>query len=630
MNKQEILKLIDQDLSFIKEFLNEYRQEINYEREPQLITLYTDIRQNIENEKIPVSMHNRILNLLKTLEVDVLRLRWNDLGKIHDLNNYKKQSDHVFLELIFVEETYYMLKAINFVNNNIVLVGANGSGKTTFANFIRKQLEATNIGIVIPAQKLLIFPTYTKLPTFKAAFSDYKDRQKECFDDKQTFNDDYPYSLSKLYSGELKILVSALISERLERRNEFCSNAKENDVIHLKDFRSRIDDVIDIWNHLIEHRILFCDNSFNLQIKYAEDEYPAYKMSDGEREIFYVVGRILLAKESSLIIIDEPELHLHKAILNKLWDLLEEMRKDCMFIYLTHDIDFASTRIANKYWLRSYIPTHRVLQKWEIEPINDKNIPDALLMKILGSRKKVLFCEGKQGSLDRQIYEILFPNFTIIPLESCKDVINYTKAYNKIENKYAKAYGIIDRDFRTEDELKKLYDENIFSYNVAEIENLFMMEDFIQEFAKYKHEICDIANIKKEVFNLLKNNKEQQAAFYLTQRINFVFNKSHLKKGHNKTTVNQHFNDFISQIEIENWYNARIKVLNDVIENNDYQKAIMLYNNKGLHSVIEKNLGISLYNKKALKYLKDSEKARQILRTAFSELNEKDALQSYE
>ena len=50
-------------------------------------------------------------------------------------------------------------------------------------------------------------------------------------------------------------------------------------------------------------------------------------MSDGERVIFYVVGRVMLAKESSLIIVDEPEMHLHKAILNKLWDILEEKRK---------------------------------------------------------------------------------------------------------------------------------------------------------------------------------------------------------------------------------------------------------------------------------------------------------------
>nr|DAW59056.1 MAG TPA: hypothetical protein [Caudoviricetes sp.] len=34
-------------------------------------------------------------------------------------------------------------------------------------------------------------------------------------------------------------------------------------------------------------------------------------MSGGERVNFYVVGRVMLAKEASLIIVDEPEMHLH-------------------------------------------------------------------------------------------------------------------------------------------------------------------------------------------------------------------------------------------------------------------------------------------------------------------------------
>ena len=182
---------------------------------------------------------------------------------------------------------------------------------------------------------------------------------------------------------------------------------------------------------------MYCDNSGNLKIKYSKGdqtkEYPAFRMSDGEREIFYVVGRVLLSKPSSLIIIDEPELHLHKAILNKLWDILEVKRNDCQFIYLTHDIDFASSRIAQKLWLKSY--TSDILEDWELEPILDNAIPEVLLMKILGSRKKILFCEGKNSSMDHQIFEILFPNYTITPVASCKDVINYTRAFNKIKNK---------------------------------------------------------------------------------------------------------------------------------------------------------------------------------------------------
>ena len=626
MEKKEVLDLIDQDSSFMKAFLDEYRQDgVNFGAEDRLMSLFVDMKQSVVEDQIPESLFDRLANLIRTLEVEKLRTHQNELQKLHNFEKYRDLAENVFVNSFFVSKTFYLLKAIGFTSSNVVLIGANGSGKTTFANSIREQLEKTDNGIVIPAQKLLVFPTYNSIPTYKSAFADYESRQKVCLDDKQTFkaekNDDYPYSLSKQYSEELRILVSALISERLERRNNFCSNAREGDIIHLNDFKSNIDEVIEIWNHLIEHRTLLCDNLGNLQIECGDEKYPAYKMSDGERVIFYVVGRVMLAKESSLIIVDEPEMHLHKAILNKLWDILEEKRKDCMFIYLTHDIDFASTRIANKRWLKSYSSsTSGIFENWEIESIADSEIPEALLMKILGSRKKVLFCEGKQGSLDRQIIELLFPNFTITPLASCKDVINYTKAYNKISNKYAVAYGIIDRDFRTKEQLDKLAAENIYSYDVAEIENLFLIEDFIKGFAEYKHEPCDIDNIKTQILALLTRNKEQQISSYLIQRINYNFNESHVRNGKDKTEVEANFNEFVKQIKIEEWYNIRLQELDDVIKTSNYAKVIMLYNNKGLHSIIEKALGISSYNLKALEYLRNSQNARDVLHNVFPKL----------
>ena len=622
MEKKELLDLIDQDSSFMKAFLDEYRQDgVNFGAEDRLMSLFVDMKQSVVEDQIPESLFDRLANLIRTLEVEKLRTHQNELQKLHNFEKYRDLAENVFVNSFFVSKTFYLLKAIGFTSSNVVLIGANGSGKTTFANSIREQLEKTDNGIVIPAQKLLVFPTYNSIPTYKSAFADYESRQKVCLDDKQTFkaekNDDYPYSLSKQYSEELRILVSALISERLERRNNFCSNAREGDIIHLNDFKSNIDEVIEIWNHLIEHRTLLCDNLGNLQIECGDEKYPAYKMSDGER----VVGRVMLAKESSLIIVDEPEMHLHKAILNKLWDILEEKRKDCMFIYLTHDIDFASTRIANKRWLKSYSSsTSGIFENWEIESIADSEIPEALLMKILGSRKKVLFCEGKQGSLDRQIIELLFPNFTITPLASCKDVINYTKAYNKISNKYAVAYGIIDRDFRTKEQLDKLAAENIYSYDVAEIENLFLIEDFIKGFAEYKHEPCDIDNIKTQILALLTRNKEQQISSYLIQRINYNFNESHVRNGKDKTEVEANFNEFVKQIKIEEWYNIRLQELDDVIKTSNYAKVIMLYNNKGLHSIIEKALGISSYNLKALEYLRNSQNARDVLHNVFPKL----------
>ena len=159
--------------------------------------------------------------------------------------------------------------------------------------------------------------------------------------------------------------------------------------------------------------------------------YPAYLMSDGEKVVLYLISQVLQAPKNGFIIVDEPEIYLHKTILNKLWNILEKQRQDCIFVYLTHDLDFATSRsTAKKVWIKSFT----FPDKWEIENIPENVLPESLLLELLGSRKNILFCEGKKGSNDEKIYNLLFPNYTITPVESCFSVINYTKAFNKIPN----------------------------------------------------------------------------------------------------------------------------------------------------------------------------------------------------
>lgn len=105
-----------------------------------------------------------------------------------------------------------------------------------------------------------------------------------------------------------------------------------------------------IWSKIISHRQLKYDiDTGNIIVVYHEgNNYDFSHLSDGEKAIFYYIAHVLLAKYNSFIIIDEPENHLHLSIITKLWDTLERERSDCQFIYLTHNLDFASSRIDAK------------------------------------------------------------------------------------------------------------------------------------------------------------------------------------------------------------------------------------------------------------------------------------------
>lgn len=563
-----------------------------------------DLNDGVIPEKIQeITAHN-----ISELQLQNLLLKHYDWNREEGLKRYESDRINVMLKCINYRHSYRLFKSIGYADRNTVIVGANGSGKTTLANKLKKVLNIED-GIVIPAQKLLVIPTFSNIPTLKSERDPFTEYQKKIFDDKQTYSsdkqDDFPYTLAKESSLEYRRVLALLIAERNAKRNEFLDSKAEGSVFHREEIRSTIDVVMEIWNDLIPHRKMSLDADCNLMISYEKDggakTYEAYRMSDGERIILYLVGRVLQAPKNGLIIVDEPEIFLHRTVVDKLWDRLEAERRDCTFIYMTHDLQFATSRVGVKSWIKSY----EYPLGWDIQIICDNEIPEQLLMELLGSCKQILFCEGTSTtSLDKKIFDVLFPNYIIYPLESCKDVINYTKAYNAIPNTNAKAYGLVDSDFRSTKEINDLKANNIFSYHVAEVENVFLVESFLKAFQNHHHFCGDVEEIKKGIVSMLERDKEAQCANYVSARIDYYYRMNHMAKGNTKDEVAKKVREFNSDIKIEEWYDKRMNELELYIQKKNYAKVIAVYNNKGLHAVVEKEFRLRDFHTYALNYLK--------------------------
>lgn len=121
------------------------------------------------------------------------------------------------------------------------------------------------------------------------------------------------------------------------------------------------------------------------------------------------------------------------------------------------------------------------------------------------------------------------------------------------------------------------------------------MPDIIIGFANYKKEQCDIEEIEKRILSKFEQDKQAQISQYVSSAINTYFKSSHISVGNKKEEVEQNFQKFISEVDINKLFNGRESYINDVIANKKYEKAIMLYNNKGLHSVIEKYFNMGDY-----------------------------------
>lgn len=201
--------------------------------------------------------------------------------------------------------------------------------------------------------------------------------------------------------------------------------------------------------------------------------YSITQMSDGEKAVFYMIGQVLVADAGSVLIMDEPEIHVHRSILGRLWDELEAARPDCAFLLITHDLEFAASRAGRKYVVRNYSPAIG----WMIEDVPEaEGFGEELVTLILGSRKPVLFVEGEQGSLDIAFYRACYPGWTVIPRGGCENVIHSvaTMRRNAAFTRITCA-GLVDADGRDADDRAYLASIGVSVLPVAEIENLLLL-----------------------------------------------------------------------------------------------------------------------------------------------------------
>jgi len=374
------------------------------------------------------------------------------------------------------------------IEKNMVIVGANGSGKSRLGSKIDQLNDPSKR---ISAQRYLQIEEVVPRLDFDSADVQLKGSYKH--QSPITPQNDFKQALVSLFAQESR------------RDSEYVKNSRSSET-KISIPQSVKEEVVDIWNFIFPHRPLKLEKDRVRAIS-ESNEFSATEMSDGEKVGLYLITQTLLAEKDCILIIDEPELHLHKALMVRLWNKLEEYRHDCTFIYITHDLDFAVSKPASKLvWIQSY---KNGLWSWK-ELDNNEVIPENLYLELLGSKKPILFVEGEKGSLDFQIYQIYYENFTVIPRGSCETVIESVKGLKNNEDLHdKKVYGLIDKDFRPDTQITALEEEEIYCLSLNEVENLFLLPGIL-------HIVCEHLsklNKKEEIFTQIRDiyeaNKDQ-------------------------------------------------------------------------------------------------------------------------
>ncbi|MXY95912.1 MAG: ATP-binding protein [Caldilineaceae bacterium SB0664_bin_27] len=223
----------------------------------------------------------------------------------------------------------------------------------------------------------------------------------------------------------------------------------------------------------------------------SRDTYNVAQMSDGERNAAIIGATVLTVDPGTVLLIDEPERHLHRSIIVPFLSALFAQRSDCIFIVSTHELALpAAIPEAKVLTVRSCAWTNNQVSAWDIDLLEPNvGIPEDVRLSILGSRQKILFVEGEPTGLDLPIYHALFPGISVEARGSRDDVIRAVKGVRgSQELHHVEAFGLIDNDGMGEDNIASLSEDGVFALDDYSVESLYYSNASLDALARRQAE----------------------------------------------------------------------------------------------------------------------------------------------
>ena len=506
-----IKDLIEKLESEKKRLQDNFSQLADYDRE-----VYKSQYQQVDNDfstlidLIDNELDDEFLSDDVTKKYKNLRDNWlESLSNCYDSDIYMYETT-----LPQILENFKVIKLFSFiskVDSTTVIIGANGAGKSSLINELRK--NSIDEMYVLPAQKLLYF--VSNISNRNNIEQENYIRDLKNTNIKYDTIDLYPLNIQDNFSNTFTNLITLLVKDIM--------------VVATYKFRGQNDSSLSLWQKLeriwnkIKPEISFEIDPIKIivNVKKNDSKYSINGLSDGERCILFYIGNVLLAPENSYIVVDEPETFLNAAVYNELWDLLISERPDCQFIFASHNMDFVQSRTNATYiWCKKFEAPYD-LDYQVLEETQEMLL--SLLTEVSGTRKPILFCEGTKNSIDYQIYSKLFSEFCFVkPVQGHKQVIQYTKAYNKLKKSHGnEAYGIIDYDWMDEARIQNYKKKNIFVLPFNEIE-MFLIDEEIVNYVLSDDEEDKKQKIKKlrdTVIGLCITNKDKIIRIALKKKL---------------------------------------------------------------------------------------------------------------
>ncbi len=251
------------------------------------------------------------------------------------------------------------------------------------------------------------------------------------------------------------------------------------------------------------------------------DVLPFQDLSSGEKEVFFILSFFLRNDVSdSIIIIDEPELHLHPELARKLLHSMRTIKPQNQIWCATHSAELIDEAGRERtFYLRASVDRSQA----ECIPATEEGSEVQVLRDLfgyagyVGISRKVVFSEGRDSSADRRTFANILPGLSreikIIPVGSWESLYRVNRAILALlESAFARCefFLVRDRDYLSQEAIAKHVSKapgRLFVLSRYHIENFLLDDTVISTVLRDVYQIeLTPEQIREEMFTIALGN----------------------------------------------------------------------------------------------------------------------------
>ena len=170
-------------------------------------------------------------------------------------------------------------------------------------------------------------------------------------------------------------------------------------------------------------------------------------------------------------------------------------------------------------------------------------------------------------------------------LGSCNKVIESTRTFNDLASFHKlDSFGIVDRDRRDDVEVKYLRAKRIMVPEVAEIENILLIENIVRTMAQVNG--CDpdrvFSKVRKTILSLFRADLNQQALLHTRHRVKRTMEYRVDARVDSIDTLQQHLSDLLVEIDAQATFDEFCRTFSQYEAAGDYNSILRVFNQKSM------------------------------------------------